>query len=154
AVAYQKVGDVQGHPFMANLGQPRAALQSYQKSLTLAQQLSGRSRDLKIQRLLAQGYFKLGQLQALAGSMAQAHEALRQAVTLAENLERQTHTLEDLDLLQNCNIRLGDTFMDSGDPPRALDCYRRTLQLSERRVVEFPGDQSRLFLAKDYSRVA
>src|SRR5262249_15678274 len=41
AVAYQKVGDVQGHPWMANLGQPRAALESYQKSLQLARQLSG-----------------------------------------------------------------------------------------------------------------
>jgi serine/threonine protein kinase len=155
AVAYQKVGDTQGHPWLANLGQPRAALQSYQKSLRLAQQLGGvRGDDLKTRRLLAQGYYKLGQLQAQAGVMAEAHEALRQAVALAEKLERQTHTLDDLDLLQNCYIRLGDTFMDSGDPLTALDCYRRTLQLSERRVVEFPGDQSRLFLAKDYSRAA
>ncbi|MEP7341190.1 MAG: tetratricopeptide repeat-containing protein kinase family protein, partial [Acidobacteriota bacterium] len=153
AVAYQKVGDVQGHPWMANLGQPRAALQSYQKSLKLAQQLSG-SRDLKMQRLLAQGYFKLGQLQAQAGSMAEAHEALQRAVTMAEDLKRQTHTVEDLELLQNCHIRLGDTFMDTGDPRNALNCYRQTLQLSERRVVEYPSDQSRLFLAKDYSRVA
>ncbi len=153
AVAYQKVGDVQGDPWTANLGQPRAAMQSYQKSLKLAQQLSG-SRDLKMQRLLAQGYFKLGALQAQAGGMTEAHETLQQAVALAEKLERQTHTVEDLELLQNCHIRMGDISMDTGDLRSALNCYRHTLRLSERRVVEHPSDQSRLFLAKDYNREA
>jgi tetratricopeptide (TPR) repeat protein len=155
AVAYQKVGDVQGDPWKANLGQPRAAMQSYQKSLKLAQQLSGsHRRDLKMQRLLAQGYFKLGALQAQAGGKTEAHETLQQAVVLAENLEQQTHTVEDLELLQNCHIRLGDTYVDTGDPLSALASYRQTLRLSERRVIEHPGDPSRLFLAKDHSRVA
>jgi eukaryotic-like serine/threonine-protein kinase len=154
AIAYQKMGDVQGDPWTANLGQPREAMRSYQKSLALAQQLSGRDRDLKMQRLLAQSAFKLGALQAQAGGLAEAYETLQQAVPLATALEQQTHALEDLELLQNCHIRMGDTFMDMGDLHGALNCYRHTLRLSERRVIEHPGDQSRLFLAKDYSREA
>ena len=153
AIAYQKMGDVQGDPWTANLGQPRAAMQSYQKSLKLAQQLSG-SRDLKMQRLLAQGYFKLGALQAQSGGLTEAHETLQQAVGLAEKLERQTHAVEDLELMQNCHIRMGDISMDTGDLRSALNCYRHSLRLSERRVVEHPDDQSRLFLAKDYNREA
>ncbi len=155
AVAYQKVGDVQGQPWKANLGQPRAALESYQKSLKLAQLLSAtHGSDLKMQRLLAQGYFKLGQLQAQAGGMAEAYKTLQQAVGLATSLEAQTHTVDDLDLLQNCHIRLGDIYVDTGDLRSALNCYHHSLRLSERRVVEHPGDDSRLFLAKDNSRVA
>lgn len=154
AVAYQKVGDVQGNPWTANLGQPHAAMQSYQKSLKLAQHLGERhGSDLKIQRLLAQGYFKLGALQTQAGGKLEARATLQQAVPIAENLERQTQALEDLELLQNCHVRLGDTYQDMGDPLNARASYRQTLQLSQRRIVEHPSDESQLFLAKDHSHV-
>ncbi|HET9317803.1 MAG TPA: serine/threonine-protein kinase, partial [Vicinamibacteria bacterium] len=35
AEAYERVGDVQGHPRSANLGQPQAALRSYERALAL-----------------------------------------------------------------------------------------------------------------------
>lgn len=155
AVAYQKVGDVQGDPWAANLGNSQEAMRSYQKSLELAQQLSlGGNSDLKMLRLLAQGYFKLGALQAQSGQKMAAHEALSQAVAVAETLERQTHELEDLRLLQNCHVRISDTYLDTGDPVSALAGYRREMRLSERRVSEFPGERSQLALAMSYSRVA
>ncbi len=154
AVAYQKVGDVQGDPWAANLGYSQEAMRSYQKSLELAQQLSRNgNNDLKVSRLLAQGYFKLGMLQAQSGGKTAAHEALSHAVTAAENLERQTSELEDLRLLQNCHIRLGDTYLDTGDPVSALASYRREMRLSERRAAEFPGDRSQLTLAMSHTRV-
>ncbi|MGH9854326.1 MAG: protein kinase domain-containing protein, partial [Blastocatellia bacterium] len=155
AVAYQKLGDVQGDPWVANLGQSQEAMRSYQKGLKLAQQLSRNgNNDLKMSRLLAQGYFKLGMLQAQSGGMTAAHEALSQALTAAEKLERQTRELQDIVLLQNCHIRLGDTYLDTGDPVSALASYRQTMRLSERRVAEFPGARSQLNLAMDHARVA
>ncbi len=154
AVAYQKVGDVQGDPWAANLGHPQDAMQSYQKSLKLAQQLSSSGNpELKMLRLLAQGYFKLGTLQAVTSEKTVAHETLRQAIAIAGSLERQTRELEDIRLLQNCYIRLGDTQLDTGDPASALASYRNELRLSERRVAEHPGDRSQLSLAMDYARL-
>lgn len=154
AVAYQKLGDVQGDPWAPNLGHSDEAMVSYQKSLNLARQLNaGDSGDLKMLRLLAQGYFKLGVLQAQSAGMSDAHETLSQGLLAAEKLEAQTHVLEDLVLIQNCLIRLGDTYLDTGDPVRALDCYRRESRLVERRVVDFPGDISLLNRAMSYSRV-
>ncbi|MBS1788044.1 MAG: protein kinase [Acidobacteria bacterium] len=155
AVAYQKVGDVQGDPWAANLGHSREAMESYQKSLRLAQELNrAGSNDLKVARLLAQDYFKLGMLQAQAGEMAAAHETLRQALASAQTLEQQTHELEDIALLENCHIRLGDTFLDSGDPVNALESYRHEIRLAERRTKEFPGDVAKMTLAMSHSRVA
>lgn len=155
AVAYQKVGDVQGDPWAPNLGHSREAMESYQKSLRLAQELNrAGSNDLKVARLLAQDYFKLGMLQAQAGEMAAAHETLRQALASAQTLEQQTHELEDIALLENCHIRLGDTFLDSGDPVNALENYRHEIRLAERRIREFPGDVAKMTLAMSHSRVA
>jgi eukaryotic-like serine/threonine-protein kinase len=155
AVAYQKVGDVQGDPWAANLGHPQEAMQSYQKGLKLAQQLSRNgNNDLKVLRQLAYGYFKVGELQSAAGVQAAAREALGQAVVVAEDLERQTHDPEDMRLLQNCHIRLGDVYLDTNDPAGALASYRKEMSLAERRVAEFPGDRSQLTLAMSHKRVA
>ncbi|MGH9755310.1 MAG: protein kinase domain-containing protein, partial [Blastocatellia bacterium] len=156
AVAYQKVGDVQGDPWSPNLGYSQEAMRSYQKSLELAQRLSrGGANDLKMSRLLAQGYFKLGALQAQSGGqVSAAHEVLSRAVAAAEKLEQQTHDLEDILLLQNSYIRLSDTWLDTGDPVSALAGYRREMRLAERRIVEFPSDVARLNLAMSHSHVA
>jgi eukaryotic-like serine/threonine-protein kinase len=155
AVAYQKVGDVQGDPWAASLGFSQEAIQSYQKSLSLAQRRSrSGGDDLKTARLLAQDYFKLGMLQAQSGAQMAGHDTLKQALAAAENLERQTRELEDIRLLQNCHIRLADTFLDTGDPVNALSGYRQEMRLSQRRVTEFPGDGTKLTLAMSYSRVA
>lgn len=155
AVAYQKVGDVQGDPWAASLGFSQEAIQSYQKSLNLAQRLNRNGADdLKTARLLAQDYFKLGMLQAQSGGQVMGHDTLKQALAAAENLERQTRELEDIRLLQNCHIRLADTYLDTGDPVNALSGYRQEMRLSKRRITEFPSDGSKLTLAMSYSRVA
>jgi len=154
AVAYQKVGDVQGDPWAANIGDSQEAMRSYQKGLKLAQQLSQNGNDdLKVSRLLAQGYFKVGALQAQSGGKAAARETLSRAVATAEELEGQTRELQDLTLLQNCLLRLGDIYLDMGDPVGALTGYRREMRLSERRAAEFPGDRSRLSLAMSHTRL-
>ncbi|MFN8004766.1 MAG: protein kinase [Acidobacteriota bacterium] len=155
AVAYQKVGDVQGDPWDFNLGQSREAMQSYQKSLALAQQLQRMGNtDVKMARLLAESYFKLGALQAQSAGQAAAQATLKQALAAAETLERQTREAEDIRLLQNCYARLGDTYLDSGDPVNALAIYRQGLRISERRAAESPGDRAQLGLALDHPRVA
>jgi serine/threonine protein kinase/tetratricopeptide (TPR) repeat protein len=154
AVAYQKAGDVQGDPWAANIGASQEAMQSYQKSLKLAQRLNDSgNHDLKMSRLLAQGYFKLGALQALSIGKTAARETLGQAVSAALSLEGQTRELQDLTLLQNCLMRLGDVYLDTGDPVSALASYRREMSLSERRVIEFPGDRSQLSLAMSHTRL-
>ncbi|HMV87469.1 MAG TPA: protein kinase [Blastocatellia bacterium] len=152
AVAYQKVGDVQGDPWAENLGKSRDAMQSYQKSLALAERLNRNgNHDLKMARLLAQDYFKVGILHAESGGLAAAHDVLRRAVAAAETLEQQTHEKDDLVFLQNCHIRLGDSYLDMGDPRRALEHHRHQMRLAERRAREFPNEVAQFALALAYS---
>ncbi|NOT62496.1 MAG: serine/threonine protein kinase [Acidobacteria bacterium] len=155
AVAYQKVGDVQGDPWAPNLGFSQEARQSYQKSLNLVQQLNReKNGELKLTRLLVQNSFKLSMLQTRSGGTMTAYETLRQLVATAEKLEQQTQQLEDLTLLQNCYIHLSDTYLDTGDAVNALAGYRREMKLAERRVAIFGGDVSQFRLAASHSRVA
>lgn len=152
AVAYQKVGDVQGDPWAENIGKSLDAMRSYQKSLALAERLNRfGSHDLKMARLLAQDYFKVGILQAESGGLAAAHDVLRRAVAAAETLEEQTHEKQDLVFLQNCHIRLGNSYLDMGDPRRALEHHRHQTRLAERRAREFPEEIAQFALALAYS---
>jgi serine/threonine protein kinase/tetratricopeptide (TPR) repeat protein len=154
AVAYHKVGDVQGDPWAANLGAPQQAMQSYQKGVALAESLNGKANnDLKVLRQLALGLFKLGTLQAQNGDQTTAHATLSRALAVAETLAAQTRELEDLQLLQNCHTRLGDTTLDTGDPQGGLASYRRALQMSERRFAEFPDDRAQLSLGQTRLRI-
>jgi len=61
--------------------------------------------------------------------------------------------LQDIALLQNCYIRLSDTYVDTGDPVSALEGYKHELHLAERRASEFPGDNSQYTLAMSQARV-
>lgn len=154
AVAYQKVGDVQGDPWAANLGHHQEAMKSYRKGLALAEKLSSSQRDdPKMLRLLAKGYFKVGALESEAGDKIAAGETLRRAVATAVDLQQQSGELDDLVLAQNCYVRLGDTQLDTGDPAGALESYDQSLRLSERRVAERMGEYARLSLSHDHSHV-
>ncbi len=148
AIAYQKVGDVQGDPWTANLGRTTAAVTSYRKSLELAERLvaSGHA-DLKIRRILAQDYFKLGALLSESGEKLAAQATLRHGVTVAEIIEQQTGEEDDLILLTNLHVRIGNTRLDTGDATGGLESYRQAQRLAERRVSAFPTHSARASMA-------
>ena len=139
AVAYQKVGDVQGDPWTPNLGHTAAAATSYRKSLALAEQLVARGRaDLKTRRLLAENYFKLGALLSESGDKAAAQSIMRQGANVAESLAQSRGEEIDLRLLTNLHVRIGNARLDTGDAAGGLESYRRAQQVAERCVDAFP----------------
>ena len=154
AVAYQKVGDVQGDPWAPNLGQTEAAMLSYQKSVRLAQKLASRDgSDLLIRRTLAEGYFKLGALQSESGDKLSANATMRQAIGDAETLARQTGDVKDLVRVENLYTRLGDTQLDTGDAASALQSYRQSHKLTESRAALHPSDNARIGVATGHSHI-
>ena len=58
AAAYQKIGDVLGDPYRANLGRTQDALKNYRRSLQIAEPLAQGTRDPAIWRLVAWGKIK------------------------------------------------------------------------------------------------
>ncbi len=154
AVAYQKVGDVQGDPWVANLGHTEAAMESYRKSLNLAEKLAANDPGNELmQQTLAQNYFKLGMLLSATGNKIGAQKTLRQGVGLAELLAERTGGSKDIALVENYHIRIGDTQLDTGDAAGSLVSYHHVLQLSERRAANFPSDDTQMSLAFSHSHV-
>src|SRR5262249_9117604 len=144
AEAYRKVGDVQGDPFMFNLGHTDAAMQSYQKSVRLAQKLAARrGADVAIRRTLAQSNFKLGVILSENGASATGLPMMEEALSVAGPLLAETDDPGDSALVENCLDRIGGIYLDGGDPQRAIENYRRTRQVVERRLERHPSESAR-----------
>ncbi len=64
ARAYQKIGDVQGRPYTANLGKSEDALINYQKSVNILEKATAKSpNDIELKRELVRSYLRLFSLQ-------------------------------------------------------------------------------------------
>ena len=64
ARAYQKIGDVQGRPYTANLGKSEDALASYQKSVSILEKASAElPAEIELKRELVRSYLRLFSLQ-------------------------------------------------------------------------------------------
>ena len=129
AAAYDRIGDVQGLPFWANLGETTGAMQSYQKALVIRQQLAkSEPRDLTAQRDLATGYEKMD---SILESMGKDHEALNagyQALAIREKLvatePRSPVAQHDL---ASCHNIIASALWDLGDLKGALQHYKDAL---------------------------
>ncbi len=83
AVAYEKMGDVQGRADGPNLGRTGAAIASYRKSLALREALAKRGGgDQELSAL----YLRLGGALKVAGQFAQAIEYDKRALAIRERL--------------------------------------------------------------------
>jgi eukaryotic-like serine/threonine-protein kinase len=89
ATAYERVGEVQGHYLLSNLGETTNALHSYQKALRLRQDLSAsRDSSWQDQLALARCYRLVTvQLQAM-GKIQDAAENIKEAIALTESVRK------------------------------------------------------------------
>lgn len=118
AEAYLKVGDVQGNPYVANLGNIAGAEQSYNKALEISQQLTRSDQQDSIgQEYLARSYKSLGQVLPILGKPSEAVADLRHATSILESLVvRAPHEKELRFQLANSYQVLGDLQGHSGMP--------------------------------------
>jgi tetratricopeptide (TPR) repeat protein len=72
ATAYEKVGDIQGNPYYANLGDTDGALASYRKATSIRERLhkvgSTTENEMELERNLGLCYEKLGQVSERLGA--------------------------------------------------------------------------------------
>jgi tetratricopeptide (TPR) repeat protein len=87
AESYLKIGDLEGNPFSANLGEPAKAIASYRKALALAATLSARNpKDLKALRTVALSHMQLAGLLPFEDQPAEAPEHASRAIQIFEQL--------------------------------------------------------------------
>lgn len=91
AAAYRRLGDAQGNPAVANLGDTASALASYRKALQIRQSLPA-SDDAQSRREMADLLYGYGEMLWWAGDLAGADDAYRRALSIREELAAQNET--------------------------------------------------------------
>jgi non-specific serine/threonine protein kinase/serine/threonine-protein kinase len=142
AVAYDKVGDVQGQLYQANVGATREARASYQKAVALRESLvAADPRDRQLRRDLSASYTKIGDMLWLTGNPARAADMNRRALALDEVLAAdEPSNPKARERLASTYSMLGLMIGASGDAATGLENCRKALALFEALAAAAPTD--------------
>jgi len=143
AEAYQRIGDVQGGPDTANLGDSAAALASYVKADKLIDavlQHDSADKQAALDRLALR--YRMGSLESYSGKLHEAIGTFQNGLRLAEaNLSRDPGKLDFQRRAADLYRELSRVQRDTGNVPGALDSATRSVDLLERIVGAHPGDR-------------
>ncbi len=133
ASAYERVGDVQGNPYYANLGDTAGATESYRKALQIRLALAGDRRGSAEDRAALAGvYVKLGFALRAANNFPAAFDALRRAYPITEKLAAdQKDDPKAQDTLAGVCFAMAQCLGDMGDVAGALEYYQRSATIRE-----------------------
>ena len=135
AGAYARIGEIQGRPVQASLGDRPGGMLSYGKAIALLEPVVSRGAigkaDPDVVRELIMDYANFGTIATVSGSIAEAARAERKAVALGEKLMA-AHSSDPqvMEALAYSLIVLGDvtgnpSWENLGDTETAAGLYRR-----------------------------
>jgi len=134
AQGYLRIGDVEGNPFLSNLGNTGAALDDYRKALALASAaVAAEPNDTKGRHTLAQANMAIAGLLPFLGRQKEALEPASQAVRIAGELAAAApHDHEAQLLLSRAYEARGDVLgglqsLNLGRIDEAVGAYQRAL---------------------------
>jgi non-specific serine/threonine protein kinase/serine/threonine-protein kinase len=157
AAAYDKIGDVQGQPMEANLGDPAAAAASYEKALRLRELLAAEDpKDTGVARELVNSYIRLSDLLGHQGDFTQALRYARKEIPAAQALIQQdASSAQNKLLLASCYSHQGFKEAMAGERAAGLQMLNQGAIMFEQLLSENPLDSSlRRKLALTYGRIA
>jgi eukaryotic-like serine/threonine-protein kinase len=148
AGAYVKVGDVQGRPFNANLGDTAGARVSYGKAVAIYESVGARTTgDASLRRELATAYLRLSEIAGATGETAEALTHAKAALALQREAAGMSPAAEPAAAsavqreLVASHTRVGDMLSATGDTNGALEQRRLAAALMERLAAANPDDQ-------------
>jgi serine/threonine protein kinase len=159
--AYLKVGNVQGNPNNANLGDTTGALESYRKSLVIAERLTAADpSDAQARRFIGVVSEKMCDAQAATGDIAGAVESQRRSLSIFKAIAEAAPASVDARLsLAISHVKLGDVlgnanFHNSGDEAGAMLSYRASAEILESLYAADPANpKTRRLLGLIYERL-
>ncbi len=149
ATAYQKLGEIQGNPYLPNLGETGPALESYRKALTIRQALAAANpRNKDDQVSLAFAYAWVGNISIVTSGNVE--EALAEEIKARSILEPLVQSDPDnltlLKRLEEVYGTIGDieggngSSANLGDVESALENHRKARAIAERIFKAKPKD--------------
>ncbi len=149
AAAYDRVGDVQGNPAAANLGDAEGAIKSYEKAAAIRQALAvGAPDPLQARVDIATSTMRIGFAYFARGAVQEAVGRFRDALATREEafaagVPSKTAARA---ALAETTARLCTTLIAVGDVAGAIANCRRNLSLTEELLAERPDDRAILIM--------
>lgn len=142
ATAYQRIGDIQGHPITNNLGHSSEALTSYQKALAIREAITDQQqiRSAQFQLNLAENLARIGDMMVYTGHVTKGFEFYRRAIDLCESLMVIGASPQAQTKLPYLYCQYGLTLVYNGNQTAALDAYRKSVKLAEVLYREDPNN--------------
>ena len=147
AIAYQRVGEVQGNSYGANLGDTEGALKSYRQAVSLLERGGGtRSTDAATRSAMVRSYEGLAAMLNITGDLHGAVRYYQRALQLQRALVASFPDSTDYrQTLANVLFELGDTqggagMSNVGDTKGAMASYRESVALRDAMLRTRPND--------------
>jgi non-specific serine/threonine protein kinase/serine/threonine-protein kinase len=142
ATAYEKIGDIQGNPYYANLGDADGALASHRKALAIREKLKNPGDTLDARMELGRSYRALGDILEQKGDVASTMENYRRSKATFEELaasKPQEPSVQDE--LARAHETLGDGLSRSSESTsERLKSYQTALSIRETLLGQKPSD--------------
>ncbi len=145
ATAYEKIGDVQGNEYFANLGDTKGALKSYRKSLELREAIFQKdTENAEIQSELANSNERIGDvlwsMEDLPGTLENYRQtlAIRKKLSSAAPDSDQAKLSLALILFKSGDLLGNDGFSNLGDVKGSLENHRQALEIRESLAAKEP----------------
>jgi len=134
ATAYERLGDVQGQPNQANIGDLVGGLESYRKAVALRERLAAADpRDMGVRRDLAQTYMRIGDRMDMRDDIKDMLESYRRAQVLCEAVAGAEPDHAKAHQHLGVSYRLvGEALARFGRAADSLESYRRAVAALER----------------------
>jgi len=145
AVAYDRVGDVQGNQSSANLGDVAGALASYKKAQTIRQQLAaGGADNLDTNLDIALSAMKIGDAEFGRGNVKDAVDQYRTALAPREDALQRSVPTEAVarERLVEVTGRLCTVLLAVGDVKGAIQNCERNRDLTGALITSRPDDRA------------
>jgi serine/threonine protein kinase len=141
--AYQRVGDLEGSPFVANLGKLATSNTSYEAALRTALEAHKGRPDADSAAAIVESYQRLGGLASYLGDLQRASDDYQQSLLWARTLPANgSRAISRSKLLAAGYAGLGSVQLDQLAPDQALRSFRAALQaLGEPLTGTFEHDR-------------
>jgi len=156
ASAYERVGDVLGYPYAANLGDKPGALANYRKAQAIRESLTAIfPNDVDLQRDLSGIYFRLADVLESSGNFEDALAALAKAQPITERLAAHNSDPVSADMAAGSYYFTAGIEVQMGNLAAAEQDYQRSAEIRGAALEANPGNfVLRTHQAADYAGMA
>jgi non-specific serine/threonine protein kinase/serine/threonine-protein kinase len=132
AAAYERLGDVQGYPLYANLGDTTGALASFRKALTIRESLAAQQPgSFEAERSRWADVYRISECLNSLGRQAETAGFYRRELPVAEQYARGRKEADVQEWLAGAYYSAASTLMATGRLNEALDYYQRSAVIRE-----------------------